>query len=123
MKNCKSCGIQNQKNAKFCSECGEKFVLSVTDQEKEFKRNVAKASESKLDSIKNGIYITDINQFKQIIRDYRKQVFELIKFQEENFDILIDEFISTQHEVRDYYYYRTMLNNGKSLVNYWKKWK
>lgn len=115
MKNCKSCGIQNQKNAKFCSECGEKFVLSVTEQEKEYKRKVADALESNLNSIRSGVYINDVDQFKGIIRKYREEVYDLIKFQEENFDTLIDEFISTQHEVRDYYYYQARMNNGQTF--------
>ena len=41
--------------------------------------------------------------------------YNLIKFQEENIDILIDEFISTQHVVRDYNYYLAMVEYGKTF--------
>lgn len=109
------CGVQNQKNCNFCSESGNKFVISVTDQEKEYKKMVAVALESKLNAINSGIYMEDLNQFKETVKNYRKKVYNLIKFQEENFDILVDEFISTQHMVRDNNYYRAMIKYGKTF--------
>ena len=115
MKNCILCGMQNSKNAKFCSGCGNRLILDLTEQENEHKNMVADALNKKLNSIKSGLFLNDLDQFKVIVKEYRKQVYDLIQFQEENFDSLIDEFISRQHVIRDYNYYKTMIKYGKTF--------
>lgn len=115
MKSCQSCGSQNQTNAKFCMECGEKFILTVAEQEKEIKRRIVQVAEAKVEALENGLYMQNKQEFINILINYHSEIKSLIKFQEEHLTELIDAYISIREVTRDSKYYKAMIANGISF--------